>query len=65
MTATLGLNAIQLKYAQGIIAACKARKLPGDQCQRLADIALETALTESSLRMYANANNPGSLKLAP
>ena len=63
MTATLGLNATQLKYAQGIIAACKARKLPHDQCQRLADIPLETALTESSLSMYANANNPESLKL--
>ena len=63
MTATLGINATQLKYAQGIIAACRARKLPHDQCQRLADIALETALTESGLRMYANANNPESLKL--
>jgi hypothetical protein len=63
MTATLGLNATQIKYAQGIIAACKARKLPGDQGQRLADIALETALTESGLRMYANANNPDSLRL--
>ena len=64
MTASLGLTANQIKYAQGIIAACKARKLPGDQGQRLADIALETALTESGLRMYANANNPRSLKLA-
>lgn len=63
MTATLGINATQLKYAQGIIAACRARKLPHDQCQRLADIALETALTESGLRMYANANNPESLQL--
>lgn len=58
MTATL-----ELKYAQGVIAACKARALPHDQCQRLADIALETALTESALRMYANANNPDSLRL--
>jgi LysM repeat protein len=63
MTATLGLNATQIKYAQGIIAACKARKLPEDQGKRLADIALETALTESGLRMYANANNPESLRL--
>jgi LysM domain len=63
MTATIGLNATQIKYAQGIIAACKARKLPHDQGQRLADIALETAMTESALRMYANANNPESLRL--
>jgi hypothetical protein len=63
MTATIGLNATQTKYAKGIIAACKARKLPHDQCQRVADIALETALTESVLRMYANANNPESLRL--
>jgi LysM domain len=63
MTATIGLNATQIKYAQGIIAACKARKLPHDECQRLADIALETALTESMLRMYANANSPESLRL--
>jgi LysM repeat protein len=63
MTATLALTASQIKHAQGIIAACKARKLPHDQCERLADIALETALTESGLRMYANANNPKSLRL--
>ncbi|HEY7007876.1 MAG TPA: LysM domain-containing protein [Jatrophihabitantaceae bacterium] len=63
MTATLDLNANQIRYAQGIIAACKARRLPADQGQRVADIALETALTESGLRMYANANNPASLRL--
>jgi LysM domain len=63
MTATLSLNPTQIKYAKGIIAACKARRLPDDQGQRVADIALETALTESGLRMYANANNPESLRL--
>lgn len=63
MTATLGLDSSQLAYAKIIIAACKARRLPGDQGQRVADIALETALTESGLRMYANANNPRSLQL--
>lgn len=63
MTATLGLDLNQIKYAKGIIAACKSRKLPGDQGQRIADIALETALTESGLRMYANVNNPESLRL--
>jgi len=64
MTATLDLTATQIKHALGIIAACKARKLPHDQRKRLADIALETALTESGLRMYANVNNPESLRLA-
>jgi hypothetical protein len=63
MTATLGLDARQLEHAKGIIAACKARNLPDDQGQRVADIALETALTESRLLMYANANNPESLRL--
>ncbi len=63
MTATLGLDTNKISYAKGIIAACKARQLPADQGQRIADIALETALTESGLRMYANANNPDSLKL--
>jgi hypothetical protein len=63
MTATFALDTNQLRYAKGIIAACKALRLPDDQGQRVADIALETALTESGLRMYANANNPGSLRL--
>lgn len=64
MTASLDLNVRQIGYAQGIIAACNARKnLTLDQRRRLADIALETALTESGLRMYANVNNPESLRL--
>jgi LysM repeat protein len=63
MTAALGLDADQLKYAKDIIAVCKARGLPGDQGERVADIALETALAESGLRMYANLNNPESLRL--
>jgi LysM repeat protein len=63
MTAAFGLDSNQIKYAKGIIAACKACKLPGDQNQRIADIALETALAESGLRMYANVNNPESLRL--
>lgn len=62
MTA-LGLDANQTRYAKCIIAACRARGLPDDQGQRVADIALETALAESGLRMYANANNPESLRL--
>jgi hypothetical protein len=63
MTAVLNLDSKQINYAMGIIAACKARHLPADQGERVADIALETALTESRLRMYANENNPESLKL--
>src|SRR5689334_18945464 len=63
MTAVLNLDSKQINYAKGIIAACKARQLPADQGQRVADIALETALTESRLRMYANENNPESLRL--
>ena len=63
MTTTLALNARQIRHARGIIAACKARELPHDQGQRVADIAVETALTESGLRMYANENNPESLRL--
>lgn len=63
MTTAIDLDSKQITYAKGIIAACKARRLPADQGQRIADIALETALTESGLRMYANANNPESLRL--
>jgi hypothetical protein len=63
VTAVHDLTTTQIKHALGIVAACKARKLPRDQRRRLADIALETALTESGLRMYANANNPESLRL--
>lgn len=64
MTAVLDLKPVQTKHARGIVAACKARRrLSLDQRKRIADIALETALTESGLFMYANANNPESLQL--
>lgn len=63
MTTIVGLTPTQLKYAKIIVATCKARHLPQDQGQRAADIALETALAESGLRMYANANNPASMQL--
>jgi hypothetical protein len=53
------LTATQQRYALGIIAAVQARGWP----QRAAVIAIETALTESGLRMYANGNNPASLAL--
>jgi len=61
--ADLGLNARQLAYARRIIARIKARKLPADQGQRAADIALAVGLVESNLTLYANGNNPASLKL--
>lgn len=63
MTTIVGLTPTQLKYARIIVATCKARNLPQDQGERAADIALETALAESGLRMYANANNPASMQL--
>jgi LysM repeat protein len=59
------LSDTQLHWARRIIAAVKTH--PGfsseDERERAADIALMTALTESGLQMYANSNNPESLKL--
>lgn len=59
------LSSTQLYWATRIIAVVKAQ--PGlsseDQRKRAADIALMTALTESTLHMYANTNNPESLRL--
>jgi hypothetical protein len=57
--ANLELTKRQLEHAKGIVAAVKQRGLP----ERLAVIAIETALAESGLRMYANGNNPESLAL--
>ncbi len=57
--AELQLNDKQLGYARGIVAAVRRRNLE----RRVAVIAIETALTESGLRMYANANNAQSLAL--
>ncbi len=55
----LDLNHAQLAHARDIVAAVRHRGLT----RRHAVIAIETALTESRLRMYANRNNPASLAL--
>lgn len=57
--ADVGLNNTQFGHAQAIVAAVKARGLP----ERAAHIAIEVALTESGLRVYANSNIPESLRL--
>jgi LysM repeat protein len=56
---SLHLAGSQYNHAVAIVAACKARGLP----VRGAHVALETALTESVLWMYANGNNRRSLQL--
>jgi LysM repeat protein len=53
------LSERQYNHAVAIVAACKARGLP----VRGAHIAVETALTESGLWMYANSHNSDSLRL--
>lgn len=60
MTASsLGLTDHQYQNALGIITAVKARNWP----IKAAYIATETALAESGLQVYANANVPASLNL--
>lgn len=56
---SLRLAESQYNHAVGIVAACKRRGLP----VRGAHIALETALAESVLWMYANGYNQRSLQL--
>ena len=56
---SLHLAESQYNHAVGIVAACKRRGLP----VRGAHVALETALTESVLWMYANGHNQRSLQL--
>jgi LysM repeat protein len=56
---SLNLAPKQYDHAVAIVAACKGRGLP----VRGAHVAVEAALTESGLWMYANANNPHSLQL--
>ena len=56
---SLQLAESQYNHAVGIVAACKHRGLP----VRGAHVALETALTESALWMYANGHNQRSLQL--
>jgi hypothetical protein len=60
------LSDTQRGWARRIIAEVKAVKPPfydEDHFKRAADIALMTALTESALYMYANGNNPASLRI--
>jgi LysM repeat protein len=56
---SLNLATSQYNHAVAIVAECKRRGLP----VRGAHIALETALTESALWMYANGHNRRSLQL--
>ncbi len=53
------LDPRQFGYASGIVHAVRERGLP----KRVAVIAVETALAESGLKMYANGHNPASLDL--
>lgn len=57
--AGLGLATSQFNHAAAIVNVVKGRGLP----VRAAHVAIETALTESALWMYANGNNPHSLTL--
>jgi len=54
-----GLTATQSKYARAIIGQAKKDKVGAHGCQA----AIATALTESSLIMYANKAVPASMKL--
>jgi LysM repeat protein len=56
---SLNLAPSQYGHAVAIVAECKGRGLP----VRGAHVALETALTESGLWMYANGRNQRSLQL--
>lgn len=62
--ASLRLTTAQLNWALKIVAIVKGMKLSSDIGERACDIALGTALTESGLRMYANGNNPASMRIA-
>lgn len=50
------LNAVQSKHARTIAAVAKQRKLPIRACE----VAIATALVESSVLVYANSNVPSS-----
>jgi LysM repeat protein len=56
---SLQLAASQYNHAVAIVAACKEQGLP----VRGAHVALEAAITESVLWMYANSHNQRSLQL--
>jgi hypothetical protein len=56
---SLHLSPNQFAHAREIVAEVKHRGQP----KRVAVIAMEAALAESGLQMYANGNNPASLAL--
>src|ERR1700709_2220996 len=53
------LTKTQFRHAEDIVETVRERGLT----KRVAVIAVETALAESGLKMYANGNNPDSLAL--
>ena len=56
---SLHLSNNQFTHARDIVSVVTQRRLP----KRVAVIAIETALAESQLQMYANGSNPDSLAL--
>jgi hypothetical protein len=56
---SLHLTSSQFHHAREIVSVVRQRSLP----KRVAVIAIETALAESGLKLYANGNNPDSLDL--
>lgn len=60
---TLGLTAKQQANAQLILNYIKTTYGDNDESRRMGDIALETAIDESNLLNYANANIQASLDL--
>lgn len=59
MSAVGDLDVHQLAHARAMVGEVRRRGLP----QRAAVIVIETALVESGLRIYANANVPASLRI--
>jgi hypothetical protein len=55
----LDLTTTQVRHAKEILSVVRKRHLP----KRIAIMAIETALAESQLRMYANGSVPESLQL--
>lgn len=58
----LSLTAHQLHNARGIVAAANAHPKFRANPRRAAQIAIETALTESGMRVLASANVPSSVR---